>query len=121
MGDWNAAAIQLLEAPRVAVASAPGLALSSAECATVAGCWAGAQQTPSEPSAVEESLAAYDAVHLAARGQHREDSPLFFSLRLHGGSLFAHDLEHIPIRASLVVLSACGAGRGLRPIDEALV
>ncbi|MBV1778024.1 CHAT domain-containing protein [Paeniglutamicibacter sp. ABSL32-1] len=121
VGAWAAGAVRLAGPPRVAVASGPGLALAEAECTAVAGCWAGARRVPAEPAAVKEALAAYDVVHIAAHGQHREDSPLFSSLRLHGGSLFAHELEHVPIRASLVVLSACGAGRGrLRPGDEAL-
>ncbi|MGP9783317.1 CHAT domain-containing protein [Glutamicibacter sp. AOP12-B1-11] len=118
---WAAGGVRLAGPPSVAVVAGPGLALAEAECAAVAGCWAGARPVPAEPAALKAALAAYDVVHIAAHGQHREDSPLFSSLRLHGGSLFAHELEQVPIRASLVVLSACSAGRGrLRPGDEAL-
>ncbi|MEE1620957.1 CHAT domain-containing protein [Zafaria sp. J156] len=121
VGAWDAGRTELGRPPRVAVAAGPGLALARHECARVAGHWPGALTIPAEPAAVTAALAAYDVVHLAAHGRHREDSPLFSSLRLHGGALFAHELEQVPIRASLVVLSACGAGRGrLRPGDEAL-
>ncbi|MGJ9404453.1 CHAT domain-containing protein [Arthrobacter sp. KK5.5] len=118
---WCSGAVRFEAGPRVAVAAGPGLALAGRECSAVAGLWAGAEEIAAEPAAVTAALATYDVVHIAAHGTHREDNPLFSSLRLHGGSLFAHELEQVPIRASLVVLSACGAGRGrLRPGDEAL-
>src|SRR5699024_8464843 len=71
--------------------------------------------------AVREALRHHDVVRVAAHGRHRADNPLFSSIRLHGGSLFAHELEGLDVRSSLVVLSACGVGRArLRPGDEAL-
>ncbi|GAA5228262.1 CHAT domain-containing protein [Paeniglutamicibacter antarcticus] len=121
VGTFTTGAVRLAGAPRVAVVAGPGLAQAAAECAAVAGSWVDAHTIEAEPVAVKAALASCDVVHIAAHGQHREDSPLFSSLWLHGGKLFAHELEHVGIRASLVVLSACGAGRGrLRPGDEAL-
>lgn len=107
--------------PRVAAAAGPGLAMAERECADVVASWPGARRIPGRAEAVKQALAGYDVVHLAAHGRHRADSPLFSSLRLGDGELFAHELESVPIRASLVVLSACGAGRvRLRPGEEAL-
>ncbi|MCO5310622.1 MAG: CHAT domain-containing protein, partial [Austwickia sp.] len=60
-------------------------------------------------------------VHVAAHGDHQPESPLFSSLRMADGLVFAHELEPNPPSASLVVLSACEAGRGTaRPGEEAL-
>lgn len=119
--SWHDGATALDRVPRVAVAAGPGLALAGEECAGVASHWEGARTVTADSAHIVQALATYDVVHIAAHGTHREDSPLFSSLRLHGGSLFAHELEHVNIRASLVVLSACSAGRGrLRPGDEVL-
>ena len=121
VGDWVSSSIKLSTRPRVAVAAGPGLRQATLECEAVAASWPGAIQVAAEPDAIKHALATYDIVHLAAHGQHREESPLFSSLRLRGGSLFAHELEEIDIRASLVVLPACSVGQGmLRPGNEAL-
>jgi len=67
------------------------------------------------------ALASADVVHVAAHGDHQPESPLFSSLRMADGLVFAHELEPNPPSASLVVLSACEAGRGTaRPGEEAL-
>ncbi|HMR49499.1 MAG TPA: CHAT domain-containing protein [Arachnia sp.] len=109
------------ELPRVAAAAGTGLAMAGRECAAVVESWPGAERVPGRAEAVKQALAGYDVVHLAAHGRHRADSPLFSSVQLADGELFAHELESVPIRASLVVLSACGAGRArLRPGEEAL-
>ena len=70
---------------------------------------------------VVAGFAASDLVHIAAHGRHRGDNPLFSAVWLEGGSLFAHEFEGRPRRASHVVLSACSAGGAtLRPGDEPL-
>ena len=62
-----------------------------------------------------------DGVQLAARGRHRPEGPLFSSLRLVDGPLFAHELESTTRMASCVVLSACEVGLSTwRPGNEAL-
>ncbi|MGB7423522.1 MAG: CHAT domain-containing protein, partial [Ornithinimicrobium sp.] len=62
-----------------------------------------------------------DLVHVAAHGEHHTQNPLFSSLRLRDGSLFAHEMEGHRLRASLVVLSACESGRtSVRRGEEAL-
>jgi CHAT domain-containing protein len=56
-------------------------------------------------------MAQADLVHVAAHGTHQADSPLFSSLRLADGPVFAHELDADTVRASHVVLSACEVGR----------
>jgi CHAT domain-containing protein len=50
-------------------------------------------------------------VHLAAHGEHHLQNPLFSSLRVGDGPVFAHEMEGQALRATHVVLSACDAGR----------
>jgi CHAT domain-containing protein len=55
---------------------------------------------------------------VAAHGQHQVENPLFSSLRLADGPLFAWELDRSPAH---VVLSACELGVAtVRPGDEAL-
>ncbi len=49
-------------------------------------------------------------VHLAAHGTHETDNPLFSSLRLADGPLFAHELDGTDLHGVVVVLSACEVG-----------
>lgn len=57
-------------------------------------------------------------VHLAAHGRHQTDNPLFSSIRLADGPLFAYELDR---SAEHVILSACELGLAtVRPGDEAL-
>ena len=66
-------------------------------------------------------MADADLVHVAAHGTHQADSPLFSSVWLAYGPVFAHELDPDAVRASHVVPSACEVGRWtLRPGDEAL-
>ena len=60
-------------------------------------------------------------VHVAAHGVHQTENPLFSSLRLAGGDLFAHELDTTKRTADHVILSACELGLAtVRPGDEAL-
>ncbi|GGB77112.1 hypothetical protein N798_10540 [Knoellia flava TL1] len=69
---------------------------------------------------VRSALATASVVHLAAHGHHVDQSPLFSSLDLADGPVFAHELR-APLAAELVVLSACDVGRSRgRPGDEPL-
>lgn len=69
---------------------------------------------------VRSALASAGVVHLAAHGHHVDQSPLFSSLDLADGPVFAHELR-APLAAELVVLSACDVGRSRgRPGDEPL-
>ncbi len=60
-------------------------------------------------------------MHVAAHGQHQPSSPLFSSLRMTDGDVYAHELPAGAIRAGHVVLSACDVGTAqVRPGDEPL-
>lgn len=48
-----------------------------------------------------------DVIHLACHGQFRADSPYFSALHLADGTLTVRDAQELPLRASLVTLSAC--------------
>jgi len=61
-------------------------------------------------SDVRHALSSASVVHLAAHGHHVDQNPLFSSLDLGDGPVFAHELT-APLAAELVVLSACDVGR----------
>jgi CHAT domain len=109
--------------PRVAAIAGPGLSRAEAEARAVAGTWSGTAMTGPGAStrAVTTVLGTHDIVHVAAHGTHDLESPLFSSLRLVDGPLFAHELDVARQMASCVVLSACELGLStLRPGNEAL-
>ena len=86
--------------------------------------WPGARVrlgSEAEPAALRASLASADVVHVAAHGIHEPQSPLFSSLRLEGGPVFAYELDQTAGMAPHVVLSACELGQAtVRPGDETL-
>ncbi len=111
--------------PALAALAGPGLPRASAECVGVRTAWDGTSpRTPSRPlassRAVVTALAGARVVHLAAHGSHEEQNPLFSSLRMADGPVFAHELPR-PVAAEHVVLSACDVGRSrIRSGDEPL-
>lgn len=105
-----------LRAGRVSVHTGPGLPTAGAEARHIDRVWTGhgAAVAVSDREAtsreVATALARDDIVHVAAHGHHAGDNPLFSSLRLHDGPLFAHELVH-DVRAQHVILSACDVGQ----------
>jgi tetratricopeptide (TPR) repeat protein len=104
----------------------PGLSGAADEVERIAQLWGGrgvrAHGRPdgSSTADVAASLRSDDIVHVAAHGHHAGEDPLFSSLRLYDGPLFAHELLH-DVRAQHVVLSACDVGRAhVRAGGEAL-
>lgn len=121
LSAWSDGATVLDAMPGVAVADGPGLRHGEREARQVRTTWPAAARLAGHPASVKEALTKHDVVHIAAHGRHRADNPLFSSLLLRDGDLYAHELEHLAIRSSLVILSACSAGRSrVRPGDEAL-
>lgn len=113
--SW-ASASAVVVAPRVSVHCGPGVPHATEEAAAVSRAW-----RPTGTAGLLDALAHDDLVHVVAHGQHRGDNPLFSSLLLEDGPLFAHELEGAEIRASQVVLSACEVGRATqRPVDQPL-
>ncbi|MBD8080541.1 CHAT domain-containing protein [Cellulosimicrobium arenosum] len=95
------------------VVGGPGLRFSSAEARLVAGAWQSAALLTGASAtcaAVVDGLDGAGVVHLAAHGAHETDNPLFSSIRLTDGPLFAHELDGIDLNGVVVVLSACEVG-----------
>jgi hypothetical protein len=110
--------------PRVVSVAGPGLRRAEDEARRVQGTWPEAELLVGEAAsttAVRDSLADADVVHVAAHGTHQQESPLFSSLRVADGPLFAYELDADDRTAPCVVLSACEAGLAtVRPGDEGL-
>jgi tetratricopeptide (TPR) repeat protein len=110
--------------PSVVSVSGPDLHGSELEAQRVADAWAHARVVTGDlatVATVKAALERADVVHVAAHGTHRQDSPLFSSLRLADGQLYAHELDAESHIASFVALSACEAGLStVRPGDEGL-
>lgn len=112
------------EVPPMTAIAGPGLPGAVAEVAAVTRVWA-QMSALSRPDATGADLitALQDTavVHVAAHGIHHEQSPLFSSILLADGPLFAHELQSAGVAARHVVLSACDVGRALvRPGEEPL-
>lgn len=110
------------DAPTVDVVTGPGLRHAASEAAEVSAVWPGAHTLfDATVSELVAALADADAVHVAAHGQHQPASPMFSSLRMADGDVYAYELPTGSVRAGHVVLSACDVGTAqVRPGDEPL-
>ncbi len=109
--------------PSVVALSGPGLARADAEAAAVATAWEGAATSLERATGADltSALVDSDLVHVAAHGHHHDQNPLFSSVVMSDGPLFAYELQRHGVRAPHVVLSACDIGRAMmRPGDEAV-
>ncbi|MCR6648331.1 MAG: CHAT domain-containing tetratricopeptide repeat protein [Cellulomonas sp.] len=108
----------------VTAAAGPGLVHAADEARRVADLWPGARALVDDDASVAtvaEALSSPGIVHLAAHGRHEPDNPLFSSLRLADGPLFAHELDAGGEVPDLVLLSSCEVGRAtIRHGGEAL-
>ncbi|SDT23530.1 CHAT domain-containing protein [Friedmanniella luteola] len=109
---------------RLAALAGPGLVEASAEVHEVAAAWGAWAETSTATGAdatrarLTAGLGSATVLHVAAHGSHQRQSPLFSSLQLADGALFAYEVEAV---APHVVLSACELGQATtRPGDEAL-
>ncbi|WP_404386735.1 CHAT domain-containing protein [Knoellia locipacati] len=125
---WVRRPVRAGREPVVASLSGPGLPRGREEVRAVAEAWgrhteafSGTTTNGYAVSAdVRSALASASVVHLAAHGHHVDQSPLFSSLDMADGPVFAHELR-APLAAELVVLSACDVGRSRgRTGDEPL-
>jgi CHAT domain-containing protein len=109
--------------PVVAVAG-PELVNSEKEVAAIGRLWPQSRVLAGDDGSRAElvaALASATVVHVAAHGQHQSENPLFSSIRLADGPLFAYELDHTTRAAEHVVLSACELGQAtIRAGDEAL-
>lgn len=100
-------------APRVIAMAGPGLSLAAREVGDVAALWPGAVAASGpqgSAGALARALGSHDLVHLAAHGLHNHDNPLFSSIRLVDGPLFAYDIPADAPVAAHIVLSSCDLG-----------
>jgi tetratricopeptide (TPR) repeat protein len=95
------------------VVAGPDLRFAGAEAKLVAAVWDSATTLTgldATCASVVEGVEGAGVVHVAAHGTHETDNPLFSSLRLADGPLFAHELDGFDLRGVVVVLSACEVG-----------
>lgn len=124
---WAAAARRTPErpsAPSVAVIAGPDLIHAEAEARQVSDAWPSAQLFDGDSARRQQLLTAmreFSMVHVAAHGRHQAENPLFSSLRLADGAVFAYEFDRTARAPEHVVLSACELGQAtIRPGDEAL-
>jgi len=109
---------------QVFAVAGPDLARAKHEVIGIAAAWGGAttytDQAAARP-ALTKAMARGSVVHVAAHGAHQTENPLFSSLRLADGPIFAHEMDQTTHTPEHVVLSACELGLAtVRPGDEAL-
>jgi len=122
--SWARRHTSLAGAPVVCAIAGPDVPLADTEIAAVVAAWGSGRVVPAAASRAHDLVPALeecDLVHVAAHGEHHAQNPLFSSLRLGDGAVFAHEIEGHRLRASHVVLSACDGGRiSVRRGEEAL-
>ncbi len=111
--------------PRALAVAGPDLRRAAEEADLVAQVWTGGRAVSgvsATAAAAREGLVSADLVHVAAHGTHRQDNPLFSSVRMADGPFYAYEIDPAAgALAGCVVLSACEAGLStLRPGDESL-
>ncbi|MDO8150629.1 CHAT domain-containing protein [Isoptericola sp. b408] len=115
VNSWVAPARQGRRSGPALVVAGPDLADADREAWAVADVWhdatvlVGAEATC---DAVRAGMADASIVHLATHGTHEQDNPVFSSVRLADGPLFAHELDGTDLGGMVVVLSSCDVGVG---------
>jgi hypothetical protein len=111
-------------APVVTAVAGPELDRGSGEAVDVGSVWAGARVVDGDgatTAAFTEAMRSASLLHVAAHGVHHPENPLFSSVRMVDGPVFAHELDQNAHAPEHVVLSACEVGLAtIRPGDEAL-
>lgn len=109
---------------RVVALAGPDLRHADYEARTVARHWPGASVIHAHAAHredLESALASATIVHVAAHGRHDVDNPLFSTIRLADGVVYAYELRNDTQLASHVILSACELGQAtIRAGDEAV-
>jgi len=109
---------------RVVALAGPGLARATSEARDVEQVWGAQGQGAGRVATGEQlrsALARATIVHVAAHGIHQDESPLFSSVVMGDGPVFAHEFQRSGVGAEHVVLSSCEVGRThVRAGDEAL-
>ena len=110
--------------PTVVAVAGPDLRRSTEEAVLVERLWPGATRlsgAEATTARTHQALVSADLLHVAAHGTHRQDNPLFSSVRMADGHLYAYEIDAGAGLAGCVLLSACEAGLAtLRPGEESL-
>lgn len=121
---WLSSAAVAPSAAVVAALAGPDLGRGVDEVAAVGSAWPGAdvrEGSAATAAALVEAMMTADVLHVAAHGVHQPENPLFSSVRMVDGPVFAHELDRNGRAPSHVALSACEVGLAtIRPGDEAL-
>ena len=123
-GTWRSMPASLGTVLTLAALFGPGLSRTEPEIRAIRTAYAGTPQVgeivPASSEDVLHALASARVVHLAAHGVHEAQSPLFSSVQMGDGPVFAHEFPR-PVAAEHVALSACDVGQfSTRPGDEPL-
>lgn len=114
VNSWVARGTAEWSPGRALVVAGPELRHAPAEAEAVASVWGAGTTVLTDGSAtcgtVARELDRHPIVHLAAHGQHEPDNPVFSSVRLADGPLFAHELDGSDLARCVMVLSACDVG-----------
>jgi tetratricopeptide (TPR) repeat protein len=122
---WLVAAATQAPRPGPVIALAgPDLGRGAEEAAAVGRIWPAARVDTggaATTSGLLEAMGVAAVLHVAAHGVHQPENPLFSSVRMADGPVFAHELDRSHRAPDHVVLSACEVGLAtIRPGDEAL-
>jgi hypothetical protein len=109
---------------RIVAMAGPGLDRADEEVKAIGELWSGSAVVTGQGASRHYLAAAMSSariVHVAAHGEHQAENPLFSSIQLADGPLFAYELDQSSTAAEHVILSACELGLAtVRPGDEAL-
>jgi hypothetical protein len=123
---WLAAEEQRTRSRRcnVIALAGPGLPRAGDEIRGIGTAWRRASlhlDNEAGRPALTSAMASGTVVHVAAHGVHQVENPLFSSLLLADGPMFAHEMDQTARTPEHVVLSACELGLAtVRPGDEAM-
>jgi hypothetical protein len=121
---WLSSTAVDASAGTVVALAGPELGRGGEETAAVGAAWPGADVlggVDATAAALTGAMMSADVLHVAAHGVHQPENPLFSSVRMVDGPVFAHELDRNGRAPGHVVLSACEVGLAtIRPGDEAL-
>ncbi|MBG6065019.1 CHAT domain-containing protein [Micromonospora ureilytica] len=121
---WLAATQRSAPGGRPVLVAGPRLPDALSEVAALAALWPEATALVGEQATVDTVTAALSGArlaHIATHGTFRADNPLFSTLELADGPLFAYELERLSTAPGCVIASACESGRAEATLGDELM